>query len=66
MPRGRPVAVTAEEAAFLLSCGESPEQVLKMLGMGASAVAKACSKVGDLETARRFGQIGKKKWEECA
>jgi hypothetical protein len=61
---GRPRAIVAEEATFLISCGESAEQVLKALGMSAGAVAKACRLNAEAEVAVVFEQLSKKKWKE--
>jgi len=66
MSRGRPITETAEEASFLLSCGESPEQVLSILGMSAYAASKACGRAGYSELATLFESVAKKKWSEYA
>ncbi|MDF2915866.1 MAG: hypothetical protein K0S70_83 [Microbacterium sp.] len=63
--RGRPVAETIEEATFLLSCGESPEQVAYILGVKPQSVARTARRGGDTELALIFEAL-RKTWSEFA
>lgn len=55
--RGRPSAITAEEAEFLLSCGQSPHEICRSLGIKAGSVARAMERAGRQELAATFERV---------